>query len=272
MLPMMTHHFMTYLATLAALAATPAHANPDEVVLDARLLPGWATDRGTHFAALSLTLAPGWKTYWRSPGEAGIPPAFDWSGSQNVASVRYHWPTPDVFHTSGMLSIGYHDGLMLPIEVTPTDAGQPVTLRARVDIGVCDDICVPAFVDVMTVLTQPGVGDPAIKAALRDQPVGAEAGGLSGLTCRVEATDDGLRVTASMVMPAIGRDETVVFEPGMADVWVSDTAVMRSGDALTAVADFAASGGQVIALDRSALVLTIIGDGRAVEVRGCPGA
>ncbi|MGL5011824.1 MAG: protein-disulfide reductase DsbD domain-containing protein [Paracoccaceae bacterium] len=240
-------------------------------MLDARLLPGWATDGGTHFAGLSVTLAPGWKTYWRSPGEAGIPPAFDWTGSENVASVRYHWPVPEVFHTSGMLSIGYHDGLLLPIEVTPVDAGEPIALRARVDIGVCDEICVPAVLEVSATLTQPGVGDPAIKAALRAVPMGAAAAGLQVLSCGVAPVDGGLRLTAEMTMPAIGRDETVVFETGLADVWVTDTVVMRSGGGLTAVVDLEGTGGGVVALDRSALVMTIIGDGRAVEVRGCPG-
>jgi DsbC/DsbD-like thiol-disulfide interchange protein len=257
-------------AVFAVFCANTALANPDEAVLDAALLPGWSTDQGTHMAALSLTLAPGWKTYWRSPGEAGIPPAFDWTGSENLQSVALHWPTPEVFHASGMLSIGYHDGMLLPIEVRPVDPGKPITLRARVDIGVCKDICVPAMLEVAVMLTQPGVGDPAIKAALRDRPVGPEAGGVAGVTCAVSPTEDGLRLTATVEMPAAGPDETVVIEPGLPGVWAADTAVMRAGGTLTAATEFIGSAGAPLALDRSAIVLTVLGGAQAVEIRGCP--
>jgi DsbC/DsbD-like thiol-disulfide interchange protein len=257
-------------AFFAVFCALPAHANPEEAVLDARLLPGWSTDQGTHMAALSLTLAPGWKTYWRAPGEAGIPPAFDWNRSENLATVALHWPTPQVFHTSGMLSIGYHDGLLLPIEVSAIDPAQPITLNGSVDIGVCKEICVPATLEVAVTLTQPGVGDPAIKAALRDQPMSAQAAGVSQVACAVKPTDSGLRLTASIRMPSAGSDETVVIEPGLASVWVSDPAVMRAGDTLTAATDLIGQPGEALALDRSAIVLTVIGGAQAVEIRGCP--
>jgi DsbC/DsbD-like thiol-disulfide interchange protein len=257
-------------AIFAAFCAFPAHANPDEVVLDAALLPGWSTDQGTHIAALSLTLAPGWKTYWRSPGEAGIPPAFDWTGSENLQSVALHWPTPQVFRTSGLLSIGYHDGVLLPIEVQAVDASQPITLRARVDLGVCKDICVPATLDVAVTLTQPGVGDPAIKAALRDHPLSAEAAGVGGVVCHVDPIKDGVRVTATLTIASAGPDETVVIEPGRTDIWASDTVIMRAGNTLTAAADLVGPNGTNFALDRSAMVLTVLGGAQAVEIKGCP--
>jgi DsbC/DsbD-like thiol-disulfide interchange protein len=265
----MSNYIPFALAALVTFCATPALANPEEVVLDARLLPGWSTDRGTHMAALSLTLAPGWKTYWRSPGEAGIPPEFDWSASQNLRSVALHWPTPKVFHSQGMQSIGYHDGMLLPIEVTATDPGQPIVLNARVDIGVCEDICVPASLELSVTLTQPGLGDPAIKAALRDQPISAQAGGVDAVSCTTEAISDGLRLTATVVMPPAGHTETVVIEPGLPGVWTSDSAVMRSGNTLTAAADLVGPSGAPFALDRSAIVLTVLGGAQAVEIRGC---
>ena len=259
-----------FAAGLAALVATTAYANPDEAVLDAAILPGWSTGQGTHMAALSVTLAPGWKTYWRSPGEAGIPPSFDWSGSQNLQSVALHWPTPQVFHTAGMLSIGYHDGMLLPIEVTAVDPSQPIILRARVDLGVCREICVPAMLEVSATLTQPGASDPAIKAALRDQPVSAQDAGVGTVSCTLEPTDDGLRLTASLVMAPSGPEETVMIEAGMPEVWASDTAVSRRGDVLTAAAELIGPPGAPLALDRSAIVLTVLGSERAVEIRGCP--
>ena len=120
------------LSALTLVAALPAHALTQDDVVSARLLSGWQTDRGTHMAALELALAPGWKTYWRAPGDAGIPPSFDFSASTNLKSVRFHWPRPAVFDLNGMQTIGYHDHLVLPIEVTPEDPAQPVTDRKSV--------------------------------------------------------------------------------------------------------------------------------------------
>ena len=256
---------------LLALIATPAFATTQDDILQATLLPGWVTAEGTHMAALQLVMAPGWKTYWRSPGDAGIPPLFDWSGSQNVGTVRYHWPSPTVFDTNGMRSIGYHDVLVLPVEVTPLDPAQPVTLQGQVDLGICKDICVPATVEVSVDLAVDGLPNPTIKRALRDQPVNGTAAGLTDIRCSVDAIADGLRVTAVMVLPAQGGAEAVVLEPGLQGVWVSEAEVSRTGGTLTATADMVAQSGAPFALDRSAVVVTVIGDGHAVEIQGCPG-
>jgi DsbC/DsbD-like thiol-disulfide interchange protein len=256
---------------LLALMATPACATTQDDIVQATLLPGWVTAEGTHMAALQLVMAPGWKTYWRSPGDAGIPPQFDWSASENMAAVRYHWPSPTVFDTNGLRSIGYHDVLVLPVEVTPVDAGQPVRLQGRVDLGVCSDICVPASVEVSVDLTVDGVPNPTIKRALRERPVDGAAAGLTDIRCTVDAIDDGLRVTAVMGLPAQGGAEAVVLEPGLQGVWVTEAVTSRDGGTLTATADMVAQSGAPFALDRSAVVVTVIGDGHAVEIHGCPG-
>ncbi len=111
---------------LALTLASPALADQQDEVISADLLPGWQMQNGHHMAAIELSLAPRWKTYWRSPGDAGIPPLFDWSGSQNVKSVRVLWPSPTVFHTNGLRTIGYHDQVILPIEVVALDPAKPI--------------------------------------------------------------------------------------------------------------------------------------------------
>jgi len=256
---------------LLALIASPAAAFTQGDVLQASLLPGWVTDQGTRMAAVELVLAPGWKTYWRSPGDAGIPPQFDWSGSVNLGGLRVHWPSPVVFDTNGMRSIGYHDVLVLPVEVTPLDPAQPVALQGRIDLGVCKDICVPAMVTVAVDLPVAGMPNPTIKRALRTLPLGGAAAGLTDIRCTVAPIADGLRVTAVMQVPPQGGMEAVVMEPGLAGVWVSEAVTMRDSGTLTATADMVAASGAPFALNRSAIVLTIIGDDRAVETTGCPG-
>ena len=120
------------LAAVAALAPqlVAAEALTQDQILSAALLPGWQTSNGSRMSALRLDLAPHWKTYWRSPGDAGIPPEFDWSGSDNLAGVRLHWPRPQVFDLNGMQSIGYKKHLVLPLELTAVDPAKPGTVTA----------------------------------------------------------------------------------------------------------------------------------------------
>ena len=158
-------------SVLMCLPLAPAGAQVAEGVVTASLLPGWRTARGTHMAALHLSLRDGWKTYWRAPGEGGIPPQFDWGGSQNARSVRIHWPTPEVFEANGMQSIGYGGTLVLPLEVATDDPGAPVVLTAEVSLGVCEAVCVPVSLHLSAELP-PGEArrDRRILVAIGDRP------------------------------------------------------------------------------------------------------
>ena len=92
---------------------------------------------------LQFTLKPGWKTYWRSPGDAGLPVTVDWAGSVNVASAALAWPAPHRFVQSGLDTFGYEDEVVLPIQVHAAKPGDPVALRAKVNYLTCADICIP---------------------------------------------------------------------------------------------------------------------------------
>ncbi|MDR5653377.1 protein-disulfide reductase DsbD family protein [Xinfangfangia sp. LG-4] len=238
----------------------------------AEMLPGWRTAEGRHMAALRIDLAPGWKTYWRAPGDAGVPPVFDWQGSENLRGVEVHWPRPEVFRLNGMQTIGYSRQLVLPVEVLPRDPGAPVRLTANVDLGVCNTVCVPATVSVAADLpVRGGTADPAIRAALDAAPESPRQAGVQALGCRIEPMADGLRVTAVIDMPRLpGRAETAVLEPGDPDIWVSEAATRREGGRLVATSEMVAPDGLPFFLDRSRLTITVIGQGRAVEIRGCP--
>lgn len=261
---------LTLCLAASLLAQAPAGATTQDEVLRASILSGWDTEAGTRMAALHLELAPGWKTYWRAPGDAGIPPLLDWSGSDNVAAIRLHWPRPVVFDLNGMKSIGYHDDLVLPVEVTPKDPAQPVTLRLRADLGICKDICMPAMLQIEAPLATAAPGTDAIRAALAARPARADQAQVTSVACQIEPIRDGLRITARIAVPAQGGAETVVFEPGHAGVWVSEAETVRQGGALTAVADMVPPEGRPFSLERDAVTLTVIGTDRAAEIRGCP--
>jgi DsbC/DsbD-like thiol-disulfide interchange protein len=260
-----------FLAPLLALTALPALAEvPTQAdILQAELRPGWREADGRHFAALHLRLAPHWKTYWRSPGDAGVPPVFDWAGSSNLGSVKVHWPRPEVFDFLGMQTIGYRDEVVLPVEITPADPSRPVSLRADMELGVCNDICMPATLELGADLTGPGAPDGLITAALAAQPRPATEAGLTALHCEFTPTGDGLRVTARLHLPAATSPETVVMEPG-GSLWVSDTEVRREGNELIAVAEMEPPRGTPLSFDPAKLRLTVLSATEALEVTGCP--
>ncbi|WP_240793973.1 protein-disulfide reductase DsbD domain-containing protein [Pseudorhodobacter turbinis] len=261
----MKHSFLAL--GFAALLAPAVQAQPQ--ILTAGLRTGWQMENGNQMVAFQMTLLEGWKTYWRAPGDAGIPPQFDWSGSQNVKSVRFHWPRPSVLAVGGMQTFGYNRELVLPVEVVPQDPSLPVALKASVDLGVCSDICVPATFNVAGLLPQPGVPDEVITRALHKRPSTAKEAGVRHATCAITPQKDGLRLAVSLDMPSAGGDEVVVVEPGQAGVWVSPADVTRKGQKLQAEVDLVGPSGGVFTLQRDAIVLTVLGKHRAVEIQGC---
>jgi DsbC/DsbD-like thiol-disulfide interchange protein len=267
----MTHFIPSAFAAAAIIAclswAAPVAAQPE--VLDANLRVGWTMQNGSQMVAFQLRLRDGWKTYWRAPGDAGIPPSFDWAGSRNVKSVTFHWPRPKVFSVGGMQTIGYSHELMLPVEIVPQDPSLPIELKAAVDLGVCSDICVPASFTVTAQLPRPGAGDDAIRSALRQRPSTANEAGVSQATCTIAPQKDGLRLTAVLNLPSTGGDEIVVVESGVPGVWVSPADVTRAGRELRAEVDMASASGGPISLQRDAILVTVLGKHRAVEIKGC---
>ncbi len=96
-------------------------------------------------AGIELRLEPGWKTYWRYPGDSGVPPRFDFSGSENVKSATVLWPAPRRFPDgAGGNSIGYMGRVIFPVHVVPEQMAKPVVLRVKADYAICENLCVPA--------------------------------------------------------------------------------------------------------------------------------
>ena len=103
-----------------------------------------AADATVHRAGVEIRLAPGWKTYWRYPGDSGVPPRFDFARSRNVKSVTVRWPAPQRLTDESGTSIGYKHDIVFPLEVVPQDAAKPVELVLGIDYAVCEKLCVPA--------------------------------------------------------------------------------------------------------------------------------
>jgi DsbC/DsbD-like thiol-disulfide interchange protein len=143
-------HLLWCIAAAATVAASPSYAADasvwdDEVHSTMRLIAGESRVSDPNVrAGVELKLSPGWKTYWRYPGDSGVPPRFNFSQSVNVKSVNVLWPAPNHFSDEDGQSIGYKDHVIFPLRITPEDAAKPVTLRLSLDYAVCEKLCVPA--------------------------------------------------------------------------------------------------------------------------------
>ena len=104
---------------------------------------GVAPGAATVSAGLHIDLSGDWKSYWRSPGEVGMPPQIDWSGSTNIEKAEFLWPAPTRFEAFGIENFGYKDEVLYPIKITLAEAGEPAVLDANVTLLVCETICVP---------------------------------------------------------------------------------------------------------------------------------
>ena len=165
-----------------------------------RLLVGGA-DGPALLAGVELALQQGFKTYWRSPGESGLPPTFDWSKSTNVEAVDVLWPAPTRSEDAGGVSYGYSGEVIFPLRVRPREPGKPVTLALKIDYGVCKDICIPAQAELSLAL--PREAGPSARDVIRQalarvpqpQPPGAGDVSVIGAEAITEGDRRGLTVT-----------------------------------------------------------------------------
>ena len=134
-------------------------------------------------AAIHVVLQPGWKTYWRSPGDAGYPMQIDTSGSANVARVDLAWPVPHRFELFGLQTFGYGEEVAFPLQVTPQRKGEPISLKAKLRYLVCEVICVPQdaqlTLDVPAGTAMPTDAAPLVNRFASLVPQGAERLGWS---------------------------------------------------------------------------------------------
>ena len=171
-------------------------------------------DKEGFAAAIEIALEPGYKTYWRMPGDTGVPPLFDWSGSRNLASIAPAWPVPRRFEEGGVSSIGYDGGsVVLPLRIAAADLALPVELKVSLVYAACKAICVPEKADASLPLRQdapPGLYTALIEAAAREVPRRIEAEGLGldqpqATTLNLTAGDHGLTLR-----PTLEADEHIL--------------------------------------------------------------
>lgn len=202
-----------------AVTITPAHASGTDASgasdwsgntqAGARLIAGRDADRtGSRIrrAGVEIRLAPGWKTYWRYPGDSGVPPHFDFSGSENVKNVTVLWPAPRRFAADGDITIGYKDNAIFPLRIEPQRADRPVLLRLAFDYAICEKICVPA--DARLELRLDGTHDTILdrRLAAAEARVPQVSGGNADLAASGGNAD--LAASGGLAIVSVQRDKT----------------------------------------------------------------
>ena len=97
-------------------------------------------------------MQPGWKTYWKSPGDGGFAQNISWENSSNISDVKILWPTPIKFEILGLTSLGYQDNVTFPLEIEIENEFQDINLDLHVNYLICKEICIPGdariFLDI----------------------------------------------------------------------------------------------------------------------------
>ena len=253
---------------LAGPASTQSLFSTGQSFVTAELIPGAPEEGGTRMIGLDLLLEPEWKTYWRSPGEAGIPPTIDWSESENLAEVEIMWPAPEVFQSFGMTTIGYEDHVTLPVRITPVDPTRPVDLNVTMDLGVCRDICVFEQTSLQqSIPANFSQGVDRVEAALAQVPAAASSMGMERAVCAIRGAGKDRAFSAQLTFDHEVSDPTVLLE-GPDGIWFHSAQTTGDGSQVDVEATLSILFDDAW-ISRKDVRMTILADGMAADIQGC---
>jgi DsbC/DsbD-like thiol-disulfide interchange protein len=200
-------------------------------------------------AGVDIELAPGWKTYWRSPGDAGIPPRIDFSASTNVApAVEIAYPAPHRIDDGFTATNVYEDAVLFPIRLKLIDPSKPAKLVLGLDIGVCEEVCIPSRFD-LSLDIDPRAKDAEAAELIADAqakvPGPPEPGVLAAESIERDGGTDRKPVFAlDLILP--DPDKAEVFVEGPAD-WYPAPPVLASteGNRARYTVEFSRTGSKV---------------------------
>jgi DsbC/DsbD-like thiol-disulfide interchange protein len=258
-------------AAAAAVPARPASAAMSDWIEQGkariRLIAAGVGPDGTLSAGIEIELAPGWKTYWRSPGDSGIAPMIDFSGSANLGPVTVAFPVPHRADDGYAVTNVYEDSVLLPVSAPVLDPKKPVELALDLDIGICEKVCVPdhfeASLSVASMTDDPDAA--AILDAARASLPGAPEPGRFAVTGVVRDGGSERRPTFNLSAVVPDAPAAEVFVEGPPD-WFADVPSLVAGgkDGATYRFSFDRLGSKT-AIPGAKLRVTILSAGRAIE-------
>jgi DsbC/DsbD-like thiol-disulfide interchange protein len=224
----------------------------------ARLVSGGSAG-GEHWAGVEIVLDGGYKTYWREPGDSGLPPRFDWTGSANAGAIDLRWPAPTRTEDAAGVAHIYAQRVVFPVRVRAADPGKPVVLQLAMEYGVCKEICIPAQASLgLTLGSGEGTHRPAIEQALarvpRPQAVGA------GGPLAINAVERLPGEKPTYLVEARSPEGAMLFAEGP-ESWYLSTSAAQPGNLFTVTVDEKPKG----AVGPIRLRLTLVAGEEAVE-------
>jgi len=231
-----------------------------------RLLAG-SRSGAVLMGGIAFQLQPGWKTYWRTPGDSGVPPRFDFSKSENVEAVTVLWPAPMKFDDgAGGTSLGYKQQVVFPLRIVAKNTDKPVTLRAGISYAVCEKLCIPVEANAELAFTSvASTEDSALFAALDTVPKPANVGDPNPFTIRDVKRDGKSNVLVDVVAP--DTKQVSLFVEGPTPDWALPVPKLLE-DSPPGVKRFAFELDGLppgVSPDGAALKFTLVGGDRAYE-------
>jgi suppressor for copper-sensitivity B len=219
---------------------------------------------------VQFQLQPGWKMYWRTPGDAGYPPRIDWNGSDNAQLPRLSWPAPKRFELAGLQNFGYATEVVLPVEMTLIRPGQPARIAAAIEYLACAQICVPMQASLdLTLPAGPAVPSAALHDLSRFQALVPADGARHGLAVdSVEASGAGdgsrLRVVVISGQPFVHPD--LFIEPAETASFEAPQVRLEQGGRRAVIESRVVAGTLTRPLVAEPLTLTVVDGLRSLEV------
>ena len=263
--------YLPALFCLALSAATPAVAATgawgEGQRAEARLIAAGVDGSGRLEAGVEIRLPEGWHTYWRDPGDAGVVPEIDFSGSDNLGAATVDFPVPERLDDGFAVTNVYDGSVILPVRASVSDPAKPVDLVARLVVGACAEICVRDEIEARVTIA-PGARDAAaagvLAAAAAAVPGAAEPGVffLDGLA-RTGGTDGRPEFRVTGVVPDAGNATLFAEGPQGWAAYTPDFAGAEDGkDVWTVKFDRL---GATTPIAGAAIRFTVASDGRAID-------
>lgn len=204
------------------LAASPVFAADSsqwaiDIRAGTRLIAGSPSkDIGKLRAGIEFRMDPGWHTYWRYPGDSGVPPRFDFHESENLREAKVLYPAPRAFTDESGTSIGYLDHVIFPVDVTPIDPKKPVTLKVAIYYAVCQKLCVPADANLELKMGDKSSFDDSLAKAEAEvpKPVAPQQAGLT-----LHRVGGGSKPTVEFELAGANGKDTQIFVEGSTAEW-----------------------------------------------------
>ncbi|UZE46928.1 protein-disulfide reductase DsbD family protein [Rhodopseudomonas sp. P2A-2r] len=209
---------LVFIPLLAGFAAPPSAAAPARPDITANLIVGNTDIADPHsiWLGVRVLLGPGWKTYWKSPGDAGLPPEFDWTASSNIKAPEVNWPLPHRTSILGLDTIGYSGEVVFPVKIVRRDPAADTAIVLKLAIYACSNVCVREEYALKATFgpdLAPRAGQQQIVAWLAKVPLPQSPAITVHSITRLGTDPEKLQITASAIAPFASPDVLIDSDP-----------------------------------------------------------